>query len=226
MTDKPQDTVGHGTSGSSHRLAEMGRQLQILADSLADARLEHLVEKAEDLAQRNPALLLVGSLALGLDLCRSGGAQGRASRYLNERPHDWGHSPAMHGEASGAGDDDEKAIPGNEPDEAQGRVGDLRHRGESLHDKAGDLGRGSPAQGPDLPGNAERHGASALSRLHTAQPLVIGALGIAAGALLASLWPEDAEPSPEEGYPDERGAGGRPESGLEPMPRRSRPGPC
>ncbi|HLT03889.1 MAG TPA: hypothetical protein VK019_02860 [Pseudomonas sp.] len=210
------------TNDPSRALADMGQQLLTLADTARDASLGRLRDEIAPLARRNPLLLLVGSLTLGFELCRSREGGPWSSRYLNERPHDWGHSPAAHAEAAG----DEEPSSSDEPDAAPGRVGDLRHQGEALHDKVGDLGQGQPAQpqppNPPGPGDAE----SAL-RLQAARPLVLGALGVAAGALLAALLPAGAEEhAPAQPRPGDEPGAGDPSNGVEPMPRRSRPGPC
>lgn len=160
------------TFDPSRALADMGQQLLTLADTARDASLGRWVNEIAPLARRHPLLLLVGSLTLGFELSRSGEREPWSARYLNERPHDWGHSPAAHAEAAG----DEEPRSSDEPGVAPGRVGDLRHQGDALHDKAGDLGQGQPAQpqppNPPGPGDAE----SAL-RLQAARPLVLGALG-------------------------------------------------
>src|SRR5690606_25460921 len=114
-----------------------------------------------------------------------------------------------------------------EPVEASGRLGDLRHLGDSLRDKSGQLGDGQagarsprttePQQSPS------RHPERAA--LHDVQPLLAGALGVAAGALLAALYPQAAEPpstTPAEEPPKPPALNEE----QEPMPRRSRPHPC
>lgn len=45
-----------------------------------------------------------------------------------------------------SGDDD--TLSSDEPTEAPERIGDLRHQGERVHDKASDLGQGTPPEQP------------------------------------------------------------------------------
>lgn len=179
---------GGSTPGPSQPLADMGRDLLQLADSLRDGGVDELTDRIGHLAQHNPAVLMVGSLTLGFNLCRSEGS--RPSRYLNERLHDWGHSPAAHAAASD--EDADYGLSSDEPTEAPGRLGDLRHQGERLHDKASDVGQGDIP--PEQPPRPEPRDSAAFYgnrlRLQAAQPLLLGALGIAAGALLAALLPD------------------------------------
>ena len=57
-------------------------------------------------------------------------------------PHHAQHTPTQ-AEPSPA----EETRENEEPGVAPGRVGDLRHHGERLHDKASDVGQGTPGRG-------------------------------------------------------------------------------
>lgn len=216
MAGNERDTID-----PSRALADMGQQLLTLADTARDASLGRWLDEIAPLARRHPLLLLVGSLTLGFELSRSGERGPWSARYLNERPHDWGHSLAADAEAAG----DEEPRSSDEPGVAPGRVGDLRHQGDALHDKAGELGQGQPAQ-PRRPNPPEHGGAESALRLQAARPLLLGALGVAAGALLAALMPASAEEHAPAAPSQPRPGAGDPSNGMEPMPRRSRPGPC
>lgn len=215
-----------GRSGPADQLENLAHELLELADRFREATLAQLPEELERLARQDPALLVVGSLSLGLSLARSAGRS--ESRSPAERPHDWGHSPAHHEET--ARDTADEPPSSDEPVEAPGRLGELRHLGDTLHDKPGQLGDGQAGPGPQRTAEPQSPQSSPAGNpratLHDVQPLLAGALGVAAGALLAALYPAAAEspsPAPPAAEPPKPSA---PDENLEPMPRRSRPEPC
>ena len=177
------------TGGPADQLADTARELLELAVRLRSSTLGELPAELQRLARRNPALLVVSSLSLGLNLARSSSPE-------SERPHDRGHGPAHHAEPTSEGKD--QHLSSDEPVEAPGRLGDLRHLGSPLHDKVGEVGQGQPENHaqqtaihppPQRP-SSELPKAGPL-RLKEAQPLLVGALGLAAGALLAMLLPAE-----------------------------------
>src|SRR5690606_26348845 len=191
---RPEGDMAMATasSGPADQLADLGRELLELADRFREATLAQLPEELERLARQDPALLVVGSLSLGLSLARSAGRS--ESRSPTERPHDWGHSPAHHEET--ARDTADEPPSSDEPVEAPG-LGDLRHLGDTLHDKPGQLGDGQAGPGPQRTAEPQSPQSSPAGNpratLHDVQPLLAGALGVAAGALLAALYPAAAE---------------------------------
>src|SRR5690606_706669 len=178
-----------GRSGPADQLEDLAHELLELADRFREATLAQLPEELERLARQDPALLVVGSLSLGLSLARSAGRS--ESRSPAERPHDWGHSPVPHHEEP-APDAPDQQLSSDEPVEASGRLGDLRHLGDSLRDKSGQLGDGQAGPGPQRTAEPQSPQSSPAGNpratLHDVQPLLAGALGVAAGALLAALY--------------------------------------
>lgn len=210
------------TGSSTNPLVETAHELQALGEKLSGVTLHQLPEELERLARHNPALLVVGSVSLGLSFARRL-ARDPESRNLADRPRDWGHASAAHQSESS-----ERASAGqlssDEPVEAPGRLGDLRHLGTTLYDKAGEVGSGQPGNQAQLLPHASSPAPSAYPRLKDAQPVLLGAIGVVAGALLAALLPDETTAQPQEMPDAEPPTPPQPE--VEPMPRRSHPGPC